>query len=71
MYQKIHLEKVEGTTKNPDPVGHSEAPWWQFWILQAVRVPPLPLGWYYMNILGWAGVEMGDYGFFSEISYVD
>ena len=47
----------------PDPVGHFGAPWRPYWILQAVwrcrrcgvaggeRVPPLPLGWYFILYL--------------------
>ena len=31
------IEGVLGSKSFPDPVGHFGAPWWPFWILQAVR----------------------------------
>ena len=41
--KKLIYQKLAGVPKNigvgtfPDPFGHFGAPWWPFWILQAVR----------------------------------
>ena len=47
-------EIAPGVDTFPDPVGHFEAPWRPFWILQVVgiaggeRVPPLLSDWYFV-----------------------
>ena len=57
------MPKHLGVGPFPDPIGNFGAPWWPFWILQAVSgsnwysvaggdwVPLSPLGWYFLYIL--------------------